>query len=582
MDMTRPSPYDVSDYFGIIRRHWWVVMLGLLLGVVGGAGYAGTQPKVYQSTTSVLVLPIDSQDANATGGRTSATINLDTEAQLVTSTDNATAAGKLLKVSTPPDVLATDVSVTVPANTTVLDVAYEASSPGAARAGSHAFATAYLTSRQQSAQANLNTQVTALSAKVKQYATALSQLSGRVAGMANNDPNRAALNSQINTLTNQINTLTSRVNDLSTTTVTGGRVISDATLPATPVRPVVPLYLASGAVIGLLAGCCLAALRERTDKRLRRPGDLIRRADLPVLAELPKRTKPRFDDVFPAYGPAGRMFNRLRNEVLASLGPQDQVLVVAGASRGNAASLVAANLASALARTGSEVVLVCAQLPDSLADTTATTRLLGVPPVPGLSDILAGKVGLDEGLQRAPRNPWLRVITTGGTASSAGLLQSQLVRETLDDLRGEAEYLVVEAPSTSVSADAQSLASLADAAILAVEVRRSTHAEVADAAAQLRRVGTPLLGGVVLPKLKRLREERRPRTGPGPSAVDGRGTLPELPGPEYAGHRGRTARARSNGLPVGRGGARPERGDETVVMARVDYDRPPPDGRTGS
>ena len=51
------------------------------------------------------------------------------------------------------------------------------------------------------------------------------------------------------------------------------------------------------------------------------------------------------------------------------------------------------------------------------------------------------------------------------------------------------------------SADAQSLASLADAAIIAVELRRTRNTEVADAADQLRRVGTPLLGAVVLPRL---------------------------------------------------------------------------------
>ena len=64
---------------------------------------------------------------------------------------------------------------------------------------------------------------------------------------------------------------------------------------------------------------------------------------------------------------------------------------------------------------------------------------------------------------------------------------------------------MIEAPSTATSADAQSLASLADAAILAVELRRTRRPEVADAAEQLRRVGTPLLGAVVLPRLRRLR-----------------------------------------------------------------------------
>jgi len=70
-----------------------------------------------------------------------------------------------------------------------------------------------------------------------------------------------------------------------------------------------------------------------------------------------------------------------------------------------------------------------------------------------------------------------------------------------DALRRQAGYIVIEAPSTSSSADAQSLASLADAAILAVELRRSKRPALLDAAEQLSRVGTKLLGAVVLPKL---------------------------------------------------------------------------------
>jgi hypothetical protein len=110
-------------------------------------------------------------------------------------------------------------------------------------------------------------------------------------------------------------------------------------------------------------------------------------------------------------------------------------------------------------------------------------------------------------MQRTPRIPSLRVITTGGTATAAGLMQSQRLRDTLEALRRQAGYIVIEAPSTSSSADAQSLASLADAAILAVELRRARRPALLDAAEQLRRVGTPLLGAVVLPRLRGMRTD---------------------------------------------------------------------------
>src|SRR4029453_9704159 len=91
-----------------------------------------------------------------------------------------------------------------------------------------------------------------------------------------------------------------------------------------------------------------------------------------------------------------------------------------------------------------------------------------------------------------------------------GLLQSQMLRAALTSLRRQAEYIVIEAPATSTSADAQSVASLADIALVAVELKRTRYADVSDAAEQLRRVGTPLLGAVVLPRLVRHRDEPPP------------------------------------------------------------------------
>ena len=159
-------------------------------------------------------------------------------------------------------------------------------------------------------------------------------------------------------------------------------------------------------MVGLLLGVGAALLRERLDQRVRRPSDLPRRVDVPVLAAVPGRVKPRLDDVFAPFGAGGRIFNRLRNEVLASIPAPNgadarvalagQVVVVAGASRGAASTVVAANLAAAFARTGAETVLVCAHLPDSLVDTASVNRMLGVRAVPGLSDVLAGRFSLEQ------------------------------------------------------------------------------------------------------------------------------------------------------------------------------------------
>jgi hypothetical protein len=80
-------------------------------------------------------------------------------------------------------------------------------------------------------------------------------------------------------------------------------------------------------------------------------------------------------------------------------------------------------------------------------------------------------------------------------------LQSEGVRGALQALRRQARYVVIEAPSAASGADAQSLAGAADAAILVVETGRARHVQVADAAIQMRLVGTRLLGAIVLPRI---------------------------------------------------------------------------------
>jgi Mrp family chromosome partitioning ATPase/capsular polysaccharide biosynthesis protein len=521
MEASRPPSSDVAHYLGAVRRHWWIALVAAAAGVGVGAAVTHSLPRVYESSAAVLVQSVD-QDVNAQGGRTKGSVNLDTEAQLVGSGAVAAKAVALLRTTVSPLELAKSVSVQVPANTTVLVITFQADSPLKAQAGSHAFAEAYLRNREETARAQLDKQIASLNLKVKQLTGALTGINARLATARPGSSSESNLQSLRSNSQNQLNNLTGRLNELTTTTVGGGSIISDARMPDTPSSPNTLLDIATGGMIGLLLGLALAYLRERFDRRLVTAVDVRDRGRVPVLAALDERTTPHFDDVLQPYGPGGRVFNRLRNEVLASLRPEDRVIVVTGTSRGSASTLVAANLAAALARTGGDVVLIGAHLPDSVVDAAPLARMLGVAPMPGLSDLLAGRVGLSRALQRTPRIPSLQVITTGGAATAAGLMQSQRLRDTLQALRGQGGYVVVEAPSTSSSADAQSLASLADAAILAVELRRTRRPALVDATEQLQRVGTRLLGAVVLPRLTTRRT---------PAAAEPVVTLP-LPGME--------------------------------------------------
>ena len=122
-------------------------------------------------------------------GRTTGTVNLDTEAQLVKSSAVETKAQALLRTAISPQQLGDSVKITVPANTTLLEIAFTAESPAGAQQGAHAFAEAYLQNRSDSAKADvaarvkaLQTQIAALVAHRSQYALDAELLPRQVLG----------------------------------------------------------------------------------------------------------------------------------------------------------------------------------------------------------------------------------------------------------------------------------------------------------------------------------------------------------------------------------------------------------------
>ncbi|MEV0839652.1 Wzz/FepE/Etk N-terminal domain-containing protein [Actinocatenispora sera] len=469
MDVTTPAPGDLADHLAALRRGWLVLACAALLGLIAAGVVTTLLPHRYRATTAVLVLPTGAQDANAAGGRTKESINLDTEAQLVRSTAVAARARTLLHVTTPPAQLAGAVDVSVPPNSTVLQIAYSATDPAAARAGSHAFATAYLANRADSAQAATNATVRALREQANRVNAELRSTTGKLANAEPNSSTHALLDAQRRNLTGQLGTLGNRINDATTRATSAGRIITDAAAPTRPTSPSVPVNLAAGLLVGLFAGAVAALAAARFGRRVATAADLTRRTGVPVLSDVPA-------------GPAAaRCLGRLRNELSAGDGGP-AVLAVVGA--GGSGAAVAARLAAAFARAGQDTVLIAA----------AGDGCPPVPDRPGLTDVLAGTIGLPTALHPADGEPGLAVLPAG---SPTGALPIPAVGAVLDRLRDQRTTVLLATPDAADGPEAQALAALADAAILAVPRRTARYAAVRDAAEQLHRVGTTLLGAVL-------------------------------------------------------------------------------------
>jgi capsular exopolysaccharide synthesis family protein len=302
------------------------------------------------------------------------------------------------------------------------------------------------------------------------------------------------------------------------------QIITSASLPRQPASPDHLVDLGIALIIGLSLGVGTAIVRDRLDDRLRGPADLEERTGAPTLALVPAFRRRRgglAGRLVIGHGPDSAVadaYRNLRTRVLqVARRAQVRTVVVTSPAR-QPTTTVAANLAAALALTGRQVVLVCADLRQPRAH-----RVFGVDNRVGLAGIVEGGASLAQAL-RGTGIEGLTLLPAGEYGSDPGaVLQAPALPRILDELRRRADLVVVEAPPVLAGADTAGLAELAELVLLVGDARRTTRAEVAAAARQLGHLKATLVG-CVLDNVGRTR--RLPPLGPRETPYRGSAVVP--------------------------------------------------------
>jgi len=509
MDSIPSGRQSTVDYGLLLRRRGWVVVCGLVIGLVFAYVYLGVTPKSYRSTALVLVKATEADRGAVAGGRTSSPVNLDTESQLVRSAVVAGRAQKLLRSTQSPAELVSHVQVSVPANTSVLAIAYQAETANAALQGAHSFAEAYLQNRVEAAKEEIGLQVKSLKEQVAVRQNELEDWTGKSASLPSSSSDAAYADAQEKVILDQISELNRRLSPLVTADLNPGRIITDAQLPKKPSAPVPLLYAVSGLMAGLLFGMIVAVTLERIDRRVLRAEELEHGFGLPVLLKLRsgRRADARTAIPSPA-SPDGQEFHQLCHALIHKLGDKGRVVLVTGASGGAGTALVAAGLATALARRGSSVALVCA---DPLSPSAAWFDECK-DRVPSRAAAVATRPAATE--HNSVELPHLRVIAAGASGEDVSeMVQRGIAGEFFSALRASVRYVIVEAPPISVAVETLTLAEHADVALVVAEIPRTSRGEVRESIRRLGRVGLNVAGAAVLPSRRVKRQQKRRNAG---------------------------------------------------------------------
>ena len=475
--MSAPEDAQLADYTGVLRRRGWLIVLVAVIGLLGSAGYYKLAHKVYTGSASVFVTATSGTANQVANARTTGTVNLDTEAQVVQSVAVAQAAAKLLHSPETPQQLIKRVTVTVPANSQVLTISCEARSAATAAKCAESFAKAYLNYSSSSNITAVNGQISALQSRITGLESASARLSPRsgqpahqltTAGLRREELNSDG--SQLRALNNQVALLIAQRANPS-----AGSIISNATPPQSATSPKALLVIPSGLLIGLLAGMILAYFVDRRDRRIRGPRDLTE-LSVPVLMSLPLNKPAPQVAIASRRSQTGLAFAGMAHMLTGTLDAGTHVILVSGVSGGYGNSLVAANLAVALSRNQPDVTLICADLENS-----RIAEMLRVPSAPGLTDLLASHAPPGDAGLRVAAAPRLHVITPGsGAVTDAEDLPQDAMERLLMRLRVTARWIVVEGPPVTSGPDAYTLAYLADTVILVAELPETRSDDVLD------------------------------------------------------------------------------------------------------
>ena len=283
--------------------------------------------------------------------------------------------------------------------------------------------------------------------------------------------------------------------------------VETAVTPANPIspKPMQTALLAGG--IGLLVTAGFGFLVEFLDDTIKTPDEVKEILELPVIGligELRKKSKDEKLGNYVAFhprSPVSEAFRALRTNLeYSSVDEPLRSILVTSAGESEGKTTVATNLAIVLAQSGKRVLLM-----DSDMRRPNVHGQFGIHNRVGLSDLVRGRLTLDDVVRVLPEINNLDIITSGGLPPNpAELLGSERMRNIIEEMKSIYDVIILDSPPMLVS-DAQILSTRIDGVIYVI-VPGNTHSVAAKRPLEeLQRINANLLG-VVMNRIPRNRD----------------------------------------------------------------------------
>ena len=314
--------------------------------------------------------------------------------------------------------------------------------------------------------------------------------------------------SEMERLSRLFNETTLQISEIQVNVGMGG-VTANVLAPARHgilVYPVLSQFVGMGALLGAFAGLVLGYLVEIADRSFRKPEEMIREFGVPIMGHVPFITEQRLKTIpestvmdriavsvhLPRSRPA-EAYRAVRTAVcFSAFGGTHRVLQITSPAAGDGKSTLALNLALSMAQSGKKTVLVECDF-----RRPKVHKLTGVNNQTGFVDILRGDADLPDAIQETAV-PDFYVLPCGQRPKDPSeLLARPLFEQTLQLLREQFDYVIIDTPPVLAVTDPCGVAARVDGVLICMRLSRHTRELGRRSIDQLRDVGAVIAGIVV-------------------------------------------------------------------------------------
>ena len=479
-------PTTLAEYLAILGRRRWIIILPLLLAPAMAVLLSSRQQPLYAASAEIYLKRADI--AAAVAGVTDPTLQVDPVRALQTQASVArdpklaerVVARAGVRGMTPGGLLGSS-SVTPRADADLLDVSVRSTSPRDAVLLTNMYADEFTRYRTELDTARINDALESVRTRIRSLAErGVSVDSQAYAG------------------------LLVKQTDLETV----GKLLANSTQvlqPAAGAAKTGPQTRRNG-ILGLLLGGILgiglAFVAEALDRRVRSEGEVEEALGIPLLGRIPKppRMLRKADELVMLAQPrsiAAEPVRKLRTNIeFSNLERHARTILVTSSVQREGKSTTIANLGVALARADRRVALVDLDLRRPYLN-----RFFRVPPAPGITDVVLGRVDLDDALRPVPipeayaGSPGsntrvavpvasgsgngrrriegiLNVLPAGTMPPDAGeFVGTERLGQIIDSLAERFDFVLIDAPPLLAVGDAMTLSAKVDAILVLVRLK---------------------------------------------------------------------------------------------------------------